>query len=215
MGDGWLYHTPNNDGNARTITRVLALPSTLWPFFWGTVSSLVESANWLEVGDVTPDEISQAFALAFDEMSNPMHIGTIFPTLSATIPPWALLCDGEEYAGEDFPELFAILPESLLVGSDSFRTPDLREYFLMGSSVTFPLGEVGGEAKVSLTIDQIPAHNHTYTQPIPNIDVEAPGAPDLIAAGVGPLANTGNTGGGGPHNNLPPFMAINWAIVAR
>lgn len=78
-------------------------------------------------------------------------------------------------------------------------------------------------------------HQHGYTQPTFGIDVESVGVPDPTGVGNPPLPNITDlasvsidqttvtvqnadvtinpTGGGQAHNNMPPFIAMNYAIV--
>lgn len=59
------------------------------------------------------------------------------------------ICNGSNYSG----------------ASGSVATPDLRDRFLVGSQGTYSVGDVGGANDVTLTIAQIPSHNHTLTDP--------------------------------------------------
>jgi microcystin-dependent protein len=44
-------------------------------------------------------------------------------------------------------------------------TPDLRDRFLVGAGLSYPNAAVGGAATVSLSIAQLPAHNHGINDP--------------------------------------------------
>lgn len=41
-------------------------------------------------------------------------------------------------------------------------TPDLRDKFVLGAGTTHNVGETGGNEEVTLTVEQMPKHNHTY-----------------------------------------------------
>jgi microcystin-dependent protein len=61
----------------------------------------------------------------------------------------------------------------------------------------------------------MPSHFHLYTPPIPNVDLEAPGVPDITAAGVSPTTTgTGGAGGDQAHNNMQPSYVIIWGVIA-
>jgi microcystin-dependent protein len=41
------------------------------------------------------------------------------------------------------------------------NTPDLRNRFVVGAGNAYSIGNTGGSANITLTIDQIPSHTHT------------------------------------------------------
>ena len=213
--DGIAFHTPDYDGNAPVVCRRLALPSFLWPLFNGAFGSLLEEENWVTFGNMPIDDVIQAYQAAFDDMRPCSMIGAIIPFSAMTLPDNCLPCDGSEYQAVDYPELFSILPGSLQTSKDTFVTPNLLDRFLVGVGTSTDVGDIGGEGTVTLGIEHMPAHSHGYNEPIPNIDIEAPGAPDILAAGVGPIQQTTEVGGGEPHNNLPPFFTVLYGIVAK
>lgn len=147
-------------------------------------------------------------------------IGSILPYATQVLPDGVLLCDGSSYTEEQYPELFAVISDSLKIPTlpilpGEFYVPDLRSHFIMGASGSVQVGDTGGEAEHVLTVGEMPAHDHGYTPPVANIDIEAPGVPDVIAAGVGFPAETGSSGGGNAHNNLPPYVKLIYGIVAK
>lgn len=92
----------------------------------------------------------------------------------------------------------------------------IKDTFLLACGDTYDGGSTGGEATVTLTTNQIPSHTHNtgyrsvYT---PNSSATA-----LIgynsSASIG-TASTSSTGGGQPHNNMPPYLAVFvWVRIA-
>lgn len=87
----------------------------------------------------------------------------------------------------------------------------IKDTFLLASGDTYEAGATGGEAEVTLTIDEMPKHGHSHGF-------------DQVAynkqAGTNGLATLNNSGGyvtggiihpnGGdkPHNNMPPYLAV-------
>jgi len=65
------------------------------------------------------------------------------------------------------------------------------------------LNETGGAKTHTLTVNEIPAHTHTYTKP--NSAIGGGGGSDLRRSPDGTF-NTGSTGGGAAHNNLQPYI---------
>ena len=80
-------------------------------------------------------------------------------------------------------------------------TPDLRDRFVLGAGGDYAVGATGGEATHTLTIDEMPAHSHT----IPNF---GPTGNGWAHTGGGEGGTTDITGGGQPHNNMPPYYAL-------
>lgn len=72
-----------------------------------------------------------------------------------------------------------------------------------GQSKTFTAGEVGGEYEVTLTVDQIPPHRHTYSSP-----TGGGGPNDVSGSNRNDGAQTGSTGGGQAHENMQPYHVV-------
>jgi microcystin-dependent protein len=70
-------------------------------------------------------------------------------------------------------------------------------------------GHTGGKATVTLTIDEIPAHSHktgiSGTEAMP-FSYGSDSARVLFDQYSG--VSTGDAGGGGPHENMPPYLAV-------
>lgn len=80
---------------------------------------------------------------------------------------------------------------------------------LIGDSTSdrdFFAGNTGGEKEHTLTISELPPHDHTSnvsSHTIGNVDTW-----DATTVTTGVEQQTGQTGGGQPHNNLPPFIVV-------
>ncbi len=106
-------------------------------------------------------------------------------------------------------------PSALFGGS----WEQITDRFLVGAGGSYSLGSTGGEANVTLTTNEIPPHDHVIN--VYNIEMDAPSGELVIPpAKVDADSNitgypTRNTGGGQPHNNMPPYIACNiWRKVA-
>ena len=64
---------------------------------------------------------------------------------------------------------------------------------------------------MTLSVSQIPAHNHSYSRPVDINNDDYRGVPIGNNGDIGSsftTVNTGNTGGGQAHENRPPFYAL-------
>ena len=108
-------------------------------------------------------------------------------------------------------------PDGCPPGWVSFERASGR--MLVGTSSQFPFGSLGGEEEVTLSVQQIPAHSHSLSD---RLFVSGTSGDDaartstemrfhLDQVGEHPdLQETGSMGGGGAHNNMPPYIAIYW-----
>jgi microcystin-dependent protein len=149
---------------------------------------------------------------------------------------WAL-CDGQLLPLVQNTALFSLLGTTYGGdGKTTFGLPDLRGlsplHWGQGPGLTLiDLGETGGAESVTLLQTEMPSHNHTVgvvdtagnqTTPANAALAEARTGRvgDLLYAPAGtpapmhPLA-LGLTGGGLPHNNLPPYLVLNFAIALQ
>lgn len=81
--------------------------------------------------------------------------------------------------------------------------------FLLGADDTYTAGSTGGEAEHTLTIDEMPKHNHE----IDNLNASGNATPYMTVQaqdnkGYGGNVQTMFAGGGKPHNNLPPYLVV-------
>lgn len=175
------------------------------------------AGEFLTVGEA--DEIAAAVSLARLELMMPMMVGAIVPYMGTTEPEWGLFCDGRLMQRADYPELweFSFPPYQT---ETTFYLPDFRGRVFVGTGQSalgghaFNWLETGGEFRHTLTEAEMPTHSHTYTPPIPNVDLEAPGVPDVVAAGINPIPqSTGNAGGGQSHENMPPYVSLHYVII--
>lgn len=106
----------------------------------------------------------------------------------------------------------ANIPSGWFLCNGSNGTPDLRNLFVVGadadaggvakSTVSGSALQSGGEATHVLTIPEMPAHTHT-------VKSTGGAGTGYATAGFNTLGDvTGSTGGGGAHNNLPPYYAL-------
>lgn len=161
-------------------------------------------------------------------------IGSIFPYMTAAPPTGTLICDGAAHSRLDYPDLYAALDGAFIVDADFFVTPDLRDRAVIGagdaggSSTPHAVGEIGGEEAHTLTEGELATHTHSdaghthsYSSQGITTPVVAPGEVPVALinlfpaiTGVG-FASIQNTGSNLPHNNMQPFLALNYCVVAK
>ena len=100
------------------------------------------------------------------------------------------------------------IPTGYVLCNGSNNTPDLRNRFIVGAGSAYSPGDTGGADSVTLTVDQIPAHTHTYIDQYVVINNGYRPWPannnDCAARNV----NSGSAGGGQSHENRPPYYAL-------
>jgi microcystin-dependent protein len=155
----------------------------------GALQTLINPDNWEKYGDLTPDESADAMLDMFDQYCAGVGvcrmIGEIILWAGSDAPSSSdlLLCDGSHVSNEDYPDLWGIIGTSFGgTGATDFALPDLQTRVPIGSGTGYAFASAGGEEQHTLIEDEIPSHSHIYTPPIFNVDIEAPGAPDPLAA---------------------------------
>ena len=170
--------------------------------------------RWAAMSDSEWDALEVSIADALESVMMSSIIGTIVWRPGDALDN-ELVCDGSQYDRVDYPILYDRLDSSYIVDADTFSVPNLQDAFALGAGSAYSVGDTGGEATHTLSGAEMPVHTHGYTTPIPNVDLEAPGVPDIVAAGIGPVVSTGSAGGGAAHNNLPPYEALTPCLIAR
>jgi microcystin-dependent protein len=145
--------------------------------------------------------------------------------MSFDFPPkgWAE-CNGQMLPINQNQALFSLLGN--MYGGDgrvNFGLPDLRGRVPIHLSSSYNQGQKLGEEFHSLTVSEMPAHNHLIQASSQEGNQAAP----VILAGsentyrsadaltVIHPATLQKTGGGQPHENRPPFTVLNWCVALQ
>lgn len=168
---------------------------------WDTIEAWISKA-YLEL--ITPIECGEVAA---------MEIGSVFvwPNSGVTIPETCLPCDGAEYLKSAYPDLYTALGSSWESDATHFIVPDLRDRVVVGKGTTFGFGDTGGETEHTLTVDELPAHDHGIGSDVQGV---ANGSNKRFPTTNDYIRST-ETGGGEAHENMPPYLALVWVIVAE
>lgn len=158
-------------------------------------------------------------------LNNIQPLGAIQPWAApagAPLPDGWMLCDGNDISRTVFLDLFNLIGTTYGVGdgSTTFNLPDLRRRVPVGEeplSGDRDAGDFGGEEEHTLLSTEIPPHTHTFDTVATFV---APPGPPYVAltlppSGPGPgpsLAGSTEYGPGDPHNNMQPFLVINFII---
>ena len=149
--------------------------------------------------------------------------GGIMPYAGATAPSGWLLCGGQEVSRSTYSSLFSAIGTTFGAGdgSSTFNVPDLRDRFPLGdrdqgqsdagrvSNYDTERGDTGGADEHQLSIAEMPSHSHSGVfigLLAREDDTEGP------VTRMSSPTNTDPTGGDEPHNNMPPFLALNYII---
>ncbi|SHK18714.1 phage tail protein [Hymenobacter psychrotolerans] len=165
------------------------------------------------------------------------YLGEII-MFAGTYPPRGYaFCDGQILSIAQNTALFSLLGTTYGGnGQTTFALPDLRGRLPMhngqGPGLSpHTLGEIAGTENVTLTFNQMPAHNHTATatqvttspgntnNPSGALLANDGAGGTQYATGVASNASMagaptiGIAGGNQPHPNMPPYLCINFCIA--
>lgn len=201
-------HTPILTGNRKI--RASSIDVALMPHLSDAITSLDELFGWYEAGD-SPEDIVAECKRAIEEWYSDMLIGSVFSWLSTPPDGWLLL-DGSTHAEVDYPELFAVLDDSLKNGSN-FTLPDTENAFPFSVLAKADAGAVAGENTINLTVGQLPPHTHDYVPPVPSADIGGAGPPMPSVAAGGAIPTT-STGDGDNIDKRPLRYGLVFAVYA-
>ena len=158
------------------------------------------------------------------------YVGEIRMFAGNFAPAGWMFCNGQLLPISENETLFQLIGTTYGGdGESTFALPNLQSRIPihMGTGpggVTRQLAETGGTEQETLTVQQIPVHNHallasmgTGTQNAPGGEVLASGSsistyrPQAPTQALAPQTISA-TGGSQPHENMSPFLCVNFII---
>jgi microcystin-dependent protein len=161
-------------------------------------------------------------------MSGP-YVGEIRMFAGNYAPAGWMFCAGQLLPISEYETLFNLIGTTYGGdGQNTFALPNLQSRVPIHVGTGFALGQSGGAETVTVTTAQMPAHNHLPIAAAAN-QTQGPTTSSTLAsatsnqqdlqiynAGPGTIAFNGaavtNTGGSQPHDNMIPFLVVNFII---
>jgi microcystin-dependent protein len=166
-------------------------------------------------------------------MSNP-YVGEIRMFAGNFEPAGWMFCQGQLLPISEYDTLFQLIGTTYGGdGQSTFALPDCRGRLPLHNGTlsgnTFILGELGGVEQVALSVQQIPTHTHVpacfsetggigdQQSPVGNYwSATSTGDQiyelDITPSGTMNATLIGSTGGSVPHENIGPYLCVNFII---
>jgi microcystin-dependent protein len=162
------------------------------------------------------------------------YVGEIRMFAGNFAPVGWMFCQGQTLPISENETLFNLIGTTYGGdGQTTFNLPNLQSripiHMGTGGGQSYIIGESGGEEAVTLTTSQIPAHSHVPTcnasqgtSKTPAFNANPPGGiwafagnnpyTDGSPSAIMDPAAVGASGGSQPHDNMVPFLVINFII---
>ena len=151
----------------------------------------------------------------------PLLAGIMFPFAGQSAPEGYLICAGQEVSRLEYASLFEVIGELYGNGDGvtTFNIPDLRGRLPLGKDSMNGtsanrvenedadiLGGNAGSEKHLLTQDELPSNNGYISHSMRG-QGDSGGSFSYVHS-----LNTGPVGSDMPHNNMPPYLTVNYII---
>lgn len=219
-----------------TVKYTFNAPADTWIFIFlqGMIWDYSQETSWTPDYALTPAECAQLFRQIWESLTVATpSIGYIIQFPGPTLPSNLLACDGSNYAVSAYPDLYTVIGNTYggTPGTD-FNVPKLNGRTPIGTGLadsgsTYTLAQEGGEESHVQTLSELATHSHVDAGHVhsvsdagPNLTAIGVGVPDPTAIPVPAVTGVGNasiqsSGSSSPANVMQPWIALNYAIVAR
>jgi microcystin-dependent protein len=193
------------------------------------VFSATDGTDWDTLTEITT--LSAVKGILDGINGDPVGVVKDWAGLASRVPENYLLCDGSSLSIAAYPELYAVIGFTFGGAGSEFKLPDTRGRFTAGYDNSRndykTVGLTGGEESHTLSVDEIPAHDHvndgafnklsaraadaTTPGTTASIDSRSPEAEYNIAymtADEWQKATIQEVGGSEAHENRPPFIVF-------
>jgi microcystin-dependent protein len=155
------------------------------------------------------------------------YVGEIRMFAGNFAPAGWMFCEGQLLPISENETLFQLIGTTYGGdGQSTFALPDLRGRIPIHQGNEFILAEQGGAEEITLTVQQIPAHNHALLATVNAASTAAPGNNMLASTTLstitpygsdnpsGSMSPTmvGSIGGSQPHTNFQPYLCVDFII---
>lgn len=178
--------------------------------------------------------VTRALVLRNNRMVPP---GSVESFAGSSAPVGWVMCDGSAISRTNYYYLYSVIGNTYGAGDgvNTFNVPDLRGRKVLGAGqgnglTNRNLAAIGGAETHTLTSNEMPVHNHGVTDPghahsyVNNVgdqNTDNAFATQTAADNADYPQTTGsnttgisinNAGGGQAHNNMDPFLVLNYII---
>jgi microcystin-dependent protein len=152
------------------------------------------------------------------------YVGEIRMFAGNFAPAGWMFCEGQLLPISENETLFQLIGTTYGGdGQSTFALPDLRGRIPIHQGNGSILAETGGAEEITLTVNQIAAHNHAMlaTNDVPTLSNPGNNVPGQAAAKFYRAGNPtvqlnpqaiSSTGGSQPHTNFQPYLCIDFII---
>jgi microcystin-dependent protein len=176
------------------------------------VNPINRNENYVDFQNLTYNPTTKEIVYSFP------IAGVINIYAGSSAPLGTLLCDGSAVSRTTYGRLYDAIGTTYGIGDgvNTFNLPNLTGRVPVGlkstETIFNTLGNIGGTGAHTLSIAEMPAHTHSYVNQPNSVSVQTPVTGTDVADNVNVSQTSGSTGGSLAHNNLQPYIVLNYII---